>query len=1041
MQIDLPLPREGMITALRTLRFFPDDEVFSVLVNYFFHPDEEISRQALRSSAHRDNHQAVEHLLYIVESDETSRKLEALAALAAVESPESVAQLLNCYQTFSEPDLRAAVQQALIALDPSHKRVRELNRGILTQGSATGEQAVSAVRGLINAGDIDFLEHYLAHAPASVKRGALRAMLETRSELVGQYLKKLAEQGPLVGGEGTDEEAERGVLLAAYLLNSPQPQFQFVVESLASPRALSSFLEAVSGHIGLDLSPKNLFKLLVMLPVTESAVESGIEGLILRLLSSVKEISPGSAGELAAITSAHLEAVFRKVRKGFLSLKEVRSREELLPLVLSNLLQKYCPRPVLSRALVYFKEQQTDPRALIQQINGYLKSGVSSDIKGFRACLPLFTDPSWGKSIVGILRRIDPNMSSLLARLARLVRAAGELGMKDQEKKVHDIQQFAEVENVPVLERSAVEALCRLEARDLLDESISMLSHPPRNRDRLPGFIHGARYLPSELIAEPVVRLLQHPELTPGERESVVDTLCELDLSSSRQLPARVLEALQEQWFEPVQKERLAAVVAEQGGRELLGPLAELLDSDDELTRVLAVRMLRDIERNRADGDRAALVERLYALLEDGRVPVKVEALIALMALDDDYADEVAGDWLFSDDEILAASLVRRMVDVIGKSRLPLVAAALGVESTAVQEELRNLIASLSGATLEEQVRGMLIAKLSGTPGGAARRMSPEQRSGNGKQFLHAKHEFQLRREQSQELAVLFIDMVGYTERTSGSDMTNLMHLVKTFEEQVIPSLRGFNGQIVKKLGDGILAVFNHPANAVISCLEIMSKIGEYNAFTVDSDRFAVRAGVSFGQVMWRDGDVFGDVVNVAARIEASAGPGEILITDELYRKIDEYVVCEDRGELEVKGKKHRIRVHAPKGVVKNVAAILQVRNSNLASLLEEGGEQSLQSLREAFFAPRFDLPDDLSTGPSANQAGGRSAGQSGGQAEGQSAGPSANRAHHLLQGVFREIADAAGQLSRDSHQEFMFKKFLQQKWDETLERIRRGEG
>jgi class 3 adenylate cyclase len=1023
-----------MLTVLSALGRFPREEVFEALTDYFFHSDREISEAALRSSAHAGNRAAVPHLVYLVErAQDPGKKKTALEVLAAVSAPQAMDCLLAYFTSFTDPELKASVLKTLGAIRPRHERVLELNRGVLTQGSANQGVLAAAVRGLVAAEDFDFLEHYLVHAPGDLQLEAFRRLLCARSTAAAAFLRRLG------AGLNLDQEA-RGVYLAAQLLNEAHPGTQSLLDELgeSGPRARAVFLRTVYENAGHACSPRGVLKLMLMLPFSDREIERSVDVLIDRLLCGFRELSPGSVGGLATIVSAHLDAVFKKVRATFISVNEAhrssRGGAEPLPLQLAHLLQKYCPSSLLSETLAFFQDRACDLKSLIRGLSDCLGKGSGCDAKAYRACLPLFQNQDSRLQAAMMLRRVDPRMPVLLARLGRLVRTAGALHLKDQLSRMRDIYEFAVQEKVLFLEQAAAETLCRLGSREILQEARQVFAQPACRRELLPSFIRGARHLPAELIAEGAVRMLFHPELSPTERDLVLETLEALDLSSSPWLAGRLLDALEDGCFDDEQKKRVAGVVAAHGERALVGRLTDLLESEAPLLRRLAVRMIREIERGCPGSDRAVVVERLYGMLEDSHVPVRVEALGALLALEDDYADRVASDWVESGDPRLVAPLLERLPEVMGRRHVPLALRAVRSEDPGIQVAAGGLLDALSGGGHADAVREGMLGELGRLPDvapHAGRRPAPDSDL-----FLHAKREFQLRRDHSQELAVLFIDMVGFSDRSSRADMSGLMHLVRSFEDMVIPSLLSFNGRVVKKLGDGVLAVFTHPVAAVVAALEIQARIQEYNITTVEQERFSVRVGAHHGQVMWREGDVFGDVVNMAARMQEAAAPGEVLCTAQLHERVRDYVICEDRGQVRVKGREGPIPVFQPRGVVREVRAVLETRYDQgkpagasgpgpgipdapgevLAEEAGGGKPLEIEALREAFFVPRFELPEDRS---------------------GQGDRPGRNGVEEVLRGLFTELSADASEWSRDARQEYLFRRFLQRKWKETLDRLR----
>jgi hypothetical protein len=230
-----------MITILRTLKNFPEQRVFSVLTDYFFHPDAEISAEAMRSSAHRTNDSAVPHLLHIVEGGEPAQKIEALRVLSSIHAPLVMEQLLNYFTMFEDSALKRELLKTMNAILPFQGKILELNRGVLTNNSDDEELCKIAIRGLITAEDFDFLDYYLLHAPQAVQLEAFQAVHGSQSKRVQVFLKKLEPEAKKLA------ELARAAYLAAYHLRLQNPNKSFSLRLLAdAPKRSMSTLRAAS---------------------------------------------------------------------------------------------------------------------------------------------------------------------------------------------------------------------------------------------------------------------------------------------------------------------------------------------------------------------------------------------------------------------------------------------------------------------------------------------------------------------------------------------------------------------------------------------------------------------------------------------------------------------------------------------------------------------------------------------------------------------------------------------------------------------------
>ena len=131
------------------------------------------------------------------------------------------------------------------------------------------------------------------------------------------------------------------------------------------------------------------------------------------------------------------------------------------------------------------------------------------------------------------------------------------------------------------------------------------------------------------------------------------------------------------------------------------------------------------------------------------------------------------------------------------------------------------------------------------------------------------------------QLAVCFADIVGYTSRSKALSEAELVEWLEHFEAQSLALVVRHGGRIIKNIGDEVLLVAEDPASAVEIALE-MTRRGED-----DDDPFpAVRAGVAYGEVVSRLGDVFGPTVNIAARLPSAARPGSVLVDQGAYESL-----------------------------------------------------------------------------------------------------------------------------------------------------------
>src|SRR6516162_5806479 len=139
--------------------------------------------------------------------------------------------------------------------------------------------------------------------------------------------------------------------------------------------------------------------------------------------------------------------------------------------------------------------------------------------------------------------------------------------------------------------------------------------------------------------------------------------------------------------------------------------------------------------------------------------------------------------------------------------------------------------------------------------------------------------------EQRKLAAIMFTDMVGYSALSQRDDKLAL-ELLEEHRELLRNTFAEFNGTEIKTIGDGFLVEFNSALEAAQCAIAIQRALAKRNADAAAERQIQVRIGVHIGDVIHRGGDVYGDGVNIASRIEQLAGAGGICVSMDVERQI-----------------------------------------------------------------------------------------------------------------------------------------------------------
>src|SRR5271169_4290010 len=164
--------------------------------------------------------------------------------------------------------------------------------------------------------------------------------------------------------------------------------------------------------------------------------------------------------------------------------------------------------------------------------------------------------------------------------------------------------------------------------------------------------------------------------------------------------------------------------------------------------------------------------------------------------------------------------------------------------------------------------------------------------------------------------AILVSDVVGYS-RLAGADEDRILARLRTLRSDLIdPTIAVHHGRIVKTTGDGSIIEFRSVVDAVRCAIEMQNGLIERNAGLPPDRRIEFRVGIHLGDVVEEgDGDLMGDGVNIAARLEGIADPGGICLSEDAYRQVRDRIKegFVDLGEKELKNIARSVRAYAVK--------------------------------------------------------------------------------------------------------------------------------
>lgn len=163
----------------------------------------------------------------------------------------------------------------------------------------------------------------------------------------------------------------------------------------------------------------------------------------------------------------------------------------------------------------------------------------------------------------------------------------------------------------------------------------------------------------------------------------------------------------------------------------------------------------------------------------------------------------------------------------------------------------------------------------------------------------------------TENLTILFVDIAGFTATTSRQSRAENAHLLQTFESTLLPLIKRFKGNVVKSIGDALLLTFRSPTDAMLCSMALQDAMHAHNLRVPDDQKIHIRVAANLGEVRVTKKDIFGEPVNVAARIEGVAPADEIYLSEAVYMAMNKAEVpAQEVGFKDLAGIPQPVRVY-----------------------------------------------------------------------------------------------------------------------------------
>ena len=355
---------------------------------------------------------------------------------------------------------------------------------------------------------------------------------------------------------------------------------------------------------------------------------------------------------------------------------------------------------------------------------------------------------------------------------------------------------------------------------------------------------------------------------------------------------------------------QLVDLLGSKGDAGVARALIEVYDRFDDWKKTLAIPLLARISQRSGPESRPALTEFLYRVLRVDSSPVLARVPAALLAMGDDYAPNVLRDLLPRLTPPQQATLVWDLRDSLRPAVIAVVWSLLREQDRGLQQTLREILPRTSDPRAQQ-----LLVSMVRTLRTKVAEVEPQQAGAGAEQAARLsteKETYRFEREHTRTCAVVFTDIQDYSTKAQEMSSLDLSALLQEYEGILLPVIDAHEGTLVKRMGDGHLFVFREALDAVLAAIRVQKALRRYNRFQPEKQRVLIRIGIHWGEVVERAGDVLGNTVNIASRLQTVAMGGSTCISQEVYGRVADWIHANDLGALQIKGVRDPVHAWEP---------------------------------------------------------------------------------------------------------------------------------
>ncbi len=887
----------------------------------FLHSDifdsrSEIVLSALNALSSIGTEDSLKHIVKLFTSNNYGIKVAAIKATGEIGGEKAKGILLELFKSMQDEDLRCEILEALAKFAPKDPEVEALLKVFSSSQLINESTKARLINLMIDINDeIDIRPIINQTQPGSL----------ILSELYKKAMDKIKLKNPVV---------EHAVKMFSRL--SPQEKKLLAraispFENQQAEKLLIDLLMDVHPEVrrecynvlGTDKKQVSIFPRIVEFLMDGVEGDPELEEEARKAILRMEEVSGGTVKISSLLANKLMEKIrdlFQRVKQG--SNRLVSDTHELGWLIVhSKEYLEYYGNEDFKHAIVNYLKGSGNytMNELLRELRATAVKVEVRHFDGYNALTEIIKNPKRPGSAL-IARELAIAKLGKRREMYHLMRnlyMTRMFNMKNMQDYFLEIYKWARTQKLFRLAEAALYAFSKIndvETKELIKENITP---PIMSKILAIASFKLIRYYGWGGFEDSTVKLLE--ETTD---HYVILNLLDALLGTSVSGKSKIIQAVVKRLSFETEEEivfKLSNLIEEFNDPALIDNLMNIYKLSTEEKKFIVFQTMRNILLNKEPIDREALINFLYKVIKEDKNRCKGYAAGILYLLKDDYSTDVIKDMILKQENEVKSSLLQCLEGNIKEDVVPYFKPIFFNNDVSLHESFRRAVESIKDEKSSEKLVDTVIDVRSKGIDSVEGYENVTGQEDLKSILLKEKEEYKFEKEHIRRLYVLFTDIVGYTKLSQQLSSIEIASLIKEYEGILIPVLTKHNGELIKRIGDGHLFVFQKAIDAVLGAIRLQKAIKRFNSFREERLRVQIRVGIHGGEVIRRGNDVLGNTVNLASRLEESAEPGSIYISDFVYNEVKEYIHAKEVGKLTFKGIENPVLVYEPYEISMNL--------------------------------------------------------------------------------------------------------------------------